>query len=336
MTDDERYMRRALDLAALGMGYTSPNPVVGAVIVHSGSIIGEGYHHRSGQPHAEVMAVNSVQERELLPESTIYVTLEPCSHHGKTPPCADLILHERIPRVVVAIPDPFPRVAGRGLERLRQAGVEVIVGVLAEEARQINAPFLTAQSKHRPLVTLKWAQSLDGFIDRVRQDSSQSPTLFSTPQHQREVHRERMHHDAILVGYKTALLDDPQLTNRFWYGSSPIRLILDPRLTLPRTLRLFNDGLAPTWILYLKEAGTPAPCEGKGVRFLPFAGERIEPEPLLHRLYEEGIASILIEGGAATLSAFLRADLYDRLLVEVAPMSLGAGIAAPAIPSKED
>ena len=332
MTDDERYMRRALDLAALGMGYTSPNPVVGAVIVHSGRIIGEGYHHRSGQPHAEVMAVNSVQQRELLPESTIYVTLEPCSHHGKTPPCAVLILKERIPRVVVAIPDPFPRVAGRGLERLRQAGVEVIVGVLAEEAQQINAPFLTAQSKHRPLVTLKWAQSLDGFIDRARQDSTQSPTLFSPPQHQREVHRERMHHDAILVGYKTALLDDPQLTNRLWYGSSPIRLVLDPHLGLPRRLRLFSDGLAPTWILHLEQAGIPSPCDG--VRFLAFTGERIEPESLLQRLYEEGITSILIEGGAATLSTFLSAGLYDRILVEVAPMSLGSGVVAPAIPAQ--
>ena len=333
MTDDERYMRRALDLAALGLGHTSPNPVVGAVIVHSGCVIGEGYHHRSGQPHAEVMAVNSVQQRELLPESTIYVTLEPCSHHGKTPPCADLILQERIPRVVVAIPDPFPRVAGRGLERLRQAGVEVTVGVLAEEAQRLNSPFLTVQSLHRPLVTLKWAQSLDGFIDKVRQDNTQSPTLFSSPQHQREVHRERMLHDAILVGYNTALLDNPQLTNRFWYGSSPIRLVLDPRLSLPRTLRLFTDGLAPTWVLYLEQSGKPSPCDG--VRFLPLSGERIEPESLLLRLYEEGITSILIEGGAATLSTFLSAGLYDRILVEVAPISLGSGVVAPAIPAQE-
>ena len=334
MTDDERYMRRALDLAALGVGYTSPNPIVGAVIVHSGRIIGEGYHHRSGQPHAEVMAVLSVQERNLLPESTLYVTLEPCSHHGKTPPCADLILHEHIPRVVVAIADPFPRVSGRGIERLRQAGVEVTVGVLAEEAQRLNSPFLTAQVKQRPLVTLKWAQSLDGFIDRARRDSAQPPILFSTPQHQREVHRERMQHDAILVGYKTALLDDPQLTNRLWYGSSPIRLVLDPRLRLPRSLRLFTDGLAPTWVLYLEQAGVPSPCEG--VRFLPFAGERIEPVALLQRLHEEGITSVLIEGGAATLSAFLTTGLYDRLLVEVAPLSLGEGVAAPSIPHVVD
>ena len=305
-------MRRALDLAALGTGYTSPNPVVGAVIVHSGRIIGEGYHHRSGQPHAEVMAIRSVRERNLLPESTIYVTLEPCSHYGKTPPCADLILQERIPRVVVAIPDPFPRVAGSGLERLRQAGVEVTVGVLADEALRLNAPFITAHTQHRPLVTLKWAQSLDGFIDRSRKNNTEAPVLFSTPLRQREIHRERMHHDAILVGYRTALLDDPQLA-------------------LPPTLRLFTDGLAPTWVIYLEGAGVPQPREG--VRYLPLSGERIEPKQLLQRLYEEGILSLLIEGGAATLSSFLSLGLYDRLLVEVASKTLGEGIPAPAIPT---
>ena len=331
MTDDERYMRRALDLAALGTGYTSPNPVVGAVVVHSGRIIGEGYHHRSGQPHAEVMAIRSVRERNLLPESTIYVTLEPCSHYGKTPPCADLILQERIPRVVVAIPDPFPRVAGSGLERLRQAGVEVTVGVLADEALRLNAPFITAHTQHRPLVTLKWAQSLDGFIDRSRKNNMEAPVLFSTPLRQREIHRERMHHDAILVGYRTALLDDPQLTNRLWYGSSPIRVVLDPQLALPPTLRLFTDGLAPTWVIYLEGAGVPQPREG--VRYLPLSGERIEPKQLLQRLYEEGILSLLIEGGAATLSSFLSLGLYDRLLVEVASKTLGEGVPAPAIPT---
>ena len=325
-------MRRALDLAALGTGYTSPNPVVGAVIVHSVRIIGEGYHHRSGQPHAEVMAIRSVKERNLLPESTIYVTLEPCSHYGKTPPCADLILQERIPRVVVAIPDPFPRVAGSGLERLRQAGVEVIVGVLADEALRLNAPFITAHTQHRPLVTLKWAQSLDGFIDRSRENSTEAPVLFSTPLRQREIHRERMHHDAILVGYRTALLDDPQLTNRLWYGASPIRVVLDPQLSLPSTLRLFTDGLAPTWVVYLEGgAGVPQPREG--VRYLPLSGECIEPPQLLQRLYEEGILSLLIEGGAATLSSFLSLGLYDRLLVEVASKTLGEGVPAPAIPS---
>ena len=156
------------------------------------------------------------------------------------------------PRVVVAIPDPFPRVAGSGLERLRQAGVEVTVGVLADEALRLNAPFITAHTQHRPLVTLKWAQSLDGFIDRSRKNNTEAPVLFSTPLRQREIHRERMHHDAILVGYRTALLDDPQLTNRLWYGSSPIRVVLDPQLSLPPKLRLFTDGLAPTWVIYLE------------------------------------------------------------------------------------
>lgn len=166
---DEIFMRRALELASLGVGTASPNPMVGAVIVHEGRIIGEGYHHRPGEGHAEVMAVASVRERHLLPESTLYVTLEPCAHYGKTPPCVELILRERIPRVVVAIEDPFPAVSGRGIQRLRdEGGVEVIVGLLREEARHLNAAFITAHTLHRPYVTLKWAQSLDGYMDRVR------------------------------------------------------------------------------------------------------------------------------------------------------------------------
>ena len=180
-------------------------------------------------------------------------------------------------------------------------------------------------------MTLKWAQSLDGFIDRSRKNNTEAPVLFSAPLRQREIHRERMHHDAILVGYRTALLDDPQLTNRLWYGSSPIRVVLDPQLALPPTLRLFTDGLAPTWVIYLKGAGVPQPREG--VRYLPLSGERIEPQQLLQLLYREGILSLLIEGGAATLSSFLSLGLYDRLLVEVASKTLGEGVPAPAIPT---
>ena len=330
MTDDERYMLRALELASLGMGCTSPNPMVGAVLVYEGRIIGEGYHHRSGMPHAEVMAVASVQARDLLPQSTLYVTLEPCSHHGKTPPCAELIIRERIPRVVVATQDPFPRVSGRGIQLLREAGVEVIVGVLEEEALRLNAPFITAQTKHRPFVTLKWAQSMDGFIDRLREDRTMSPVIFSSPLQQRLVHAERMRHDAILVGYKTALLDDPQLTNRLWYGKSPLRIVLDPRLQLPHDLRLFRDQLAPTWVIYLRGVEPPAePMEG--VRYLELEGERIEASVLLSLLHRKGVQSLLVEGGASTLESFLESQLYDQLLIEVSPRPLGRGVPAPAI-----
>lgn len=330
MTDDERYMLRALELASLGMGCTAPNPMVGAVLVHEGRIIGEGYHHRSGMPHAEVMAVASVQERDLLSQSTLYVTLEPCSHYGKTPPCAELIIRERIPRVVVATQDPFPQVSGRGIQLLRDAGIEVIVGVLEGEARRLNAPFITTQTKHRPFVSLKWAQSLDGFIDRLREDRSESPEIFSSPLQQRLVHAERMRHDAILVGYRTALLDDPQLTNRLWYGRSPLRIVLDPCLQLPRDLRLFRDQLAPTWVIHLRDVEPPAePMEG--VRYLALDGERIEPSALLRLLHREGVQSLLVEGGASTLESFLESQLYDQLLVEVCPRPLGKGVPAPAI-----
>ncbi len=254
MTEAQQYMRRALELAALGQGQTGTNPMVGAVLVHEGRIIGEGYHHGYGQPHAEVMAVRSVTEPKLLGEATLYVTLEPCAHYGKTPPCAELICTVGIPHVVVATLDPFPEVAGRGIERLRRAGIEVTLGVLETEAWALNAPFFTAHTLHRPFVTLKWAQSLDAFMDSPRQDRSIAPVTFSSPLQQRSVHRARMEHEAILVGYRTALLDDPQLSNRLWYGRSPLRVVLDPQLQLPPELRLFADAGAPTLIVHLEAA----------------------------------------------------------------------------------
>lgn len=336
MANDARYMQRAIELAALGRGKTSPNPQVGAVIVHQGRIIGEGYHHRSGQPHAEVMAVRSVspQDRVLLPQSTIYVTLEPCSHFGKTPPCADLIIHERIPHVIVATLDPFPEVAGRGIQRLRDAGIQVEVGLLGEEARQLNSAFITAHTLHRPWVTLKWAQSLDGFIDRLRTSADAPPTLFSNPFQQRHIHALRQRHDAILVGYRTALLDNPQLTNRTWYGKSPLRVVLDPQLALPHTLHLFSDQLAPTLVLHSAESrpaqSLEASTEGVRYRFLP--PEKFTPQGILAALTEVGVQSVLIEGGAATLREFLSAGLADEIWVETAPIVLGTGVASPGIP----
>ena len=221
--NDTLYMQRCLDLAALATGYTSPNPLVGAVLVHQDRIIGEGYHHRAGEPHAEVNCFASVrpEDEKWIAQSTLYVSLEPCSHYGKTPPCAELVLQKRVPRVVVAMQDPFPEVAGRGIALLRSKGVEVEVGVLEEEARRLNRFFLTAVEKNRPWVTLKWAQSRDGFIDRVREDASQRPEVFSSPIRQRYVHCLRHCHDAILVGRRTIELDNPSLTNRFWWGTSP-------------------------------------------------------------------------------------------------------------------
>lgn len=331
MIEDLLYMRRAIQLASLAQGDTTPNPLVGAVFVYEGRIIGEGYHHRSGEPHAEVMAVASVKERELLPKATLYVTLEPCAHYGKTPPCAELIVRERIPRVVVAMEDPFAQVAGRGLALLREAGVEVEVGLLREDAWRLNEPFLITQLKHRPWVTLKWAQSLDGYMDRLRIDRSLPPVHFSSPIQRRKVHAVRQHHDAILVGYRTALLDDPQLTNRLWYGKHPVRVVLDRKLELPLDLHLFTDGEAPTWVLHLADA---KPSEHHlacpGVRYLPVSGD-LHPQTILELLASEGIQSLLVEGGGATLQAFVDAGLYDEVCLEVASFALGQGSPAPVL-----
>lgn len=335
MIEDECYMRRALQLARLGLGETTPNPRVGAVLVYAGRIIGEGYHHRSGQPHAEVMAVASVRDRSLLPLATLYVTLEPCAHYGKTPPCAELILRERIPRVVVAMGDPFAQVAGRGLTMLREAGVEVTLGVLEAEAWELNRPFLTTQLAKRPWVVLKWAQSLDGAMDRLRTEACQQPVSFSSPLQRRRVHALRQQCDAILVGYRTALLDDPQLTNRLWYGKHPIRIVLDRNLNLPLDLHLFSDGEAPTWVLHLADA---QPSERHlacpGVRYLPVSGG-LHPQTILNLLASEGIQSLLVEGGGATLQTFIDAGLYDEVCLEVASFALGQGSPAPMLPEDQ-
>lgn len=329
---DELYMRRALQLASLAQGDTTPNPLVGAVLVYQGRIIGEGYHHRSGQPHAEVMAVASVKERELLPKATLYVTLEPCAHYGKTPPCAELILRERIPRVVVAMGDPFSAVAGRGIAMLREAGVDVTLGVLEAEARELNRPFLTTQLARRPWVVLKWAQSLDGYMDALRTDASQPPVVFSSPLQQRKVHALRQRCDAILVGYRTALLDDPQLTNRLWYGANPLRVVLDRALQLPLTLRLFTDGFAPTWVLHtegVRPSSAHLACPG--VRYFALPGEELTSEDILALLHAQGLQSLLVEGGGATLQQFISTGYDDELYIEISPRILGEGSSVPLL-----
>ncbi|MBQ5627104.1 MAG: bifunctional diaminohydroxyphosphoribosylaminopyrimidine deaminase/5-amino-6-(5-phosphoribosylamino)uracil reductase RibD, partial [Bacteroidaceae bacterium] len=245
MNVDELYMQRCLQLARCGAGSTSPNPMVGAVIVCDGRIIGEGYHIRAGEPHAEVNAVNSVAEADkpLLSRSTMYVSLEPCSHYGKTPPCCDMIIARGIPRVVIGSADPNPQVDGAGIERMRAAGIDVTVGVLEEECLRLNRAFFTSQLHRRPYVTLKWAQSADGFIDLLREGGQ--AVKISSPVSQVAVHRLRAQSDAILVGRHTALLDNPSLDIRHWAGRSPLRLVIDKKGTLSADLRIF-DGTLPT------------------------------------------------------------------------------------------
>lgn len=325
---DELYMRRCLQLARCGAGSTSPNPMVGAVIVCDGRIIGEGYHIRAGEPHAEVNAVNSVlaDDKPLLCRSTIYVSLEPCSHYGKTPPCCDLIISCGIPRVVIGALDTNRNVNGAGIERMRAAGIEVKVGVLEDECRRLNKAFFSVHEKARPWVTLKWAQSADGFIDLLR--DSGSAVKISTPVSQVAVHKLRACHDAIIVGRHTALLDDPSLDIRYWTGRPPLRLVIDKNGSLPADLKMFN-GLQPT-IVY-----TACDRDGK-------FGKNIEQivldfdEPLLPQILSHlgslKIGSLLVEGGATVLQSFVNASLWDEARVEINPaLNLGDGVVAPVL-----
>ncbi|MDD6669368.1 MAG: bifunctional diaminohydroxyphosphoribosylaminopyrimidine deaminase/5-amino-6-(5-phosphoribosylamino)uracil reductase RibD [Bacteroidales bacterium] len=311
MNIDEKYMERALQLAALGRGRVSPNPMVGAVVVARGRIIGEGYHRRFGEAHAEVNAIGSVAAADapLLAESTIYVTLEPCAHYGKTPPCAKLIIDKHIPRVVVGSPDPFREVAGRGVAMLRAAGVEVVEGVLRERCDRLNVRFLTAHTLGRPYILLKWAESLDGYIDR-RRSAAELAARLSTPTTSTLVHRLRSEYDAILVGAATARLDNPSLTVRRWCGRNPLRVVLTRRGYTPSGN--LADDAAPT-IVYQSMSLDDVCCD----------------------LYRHGVTSLMVEGGAETINAFVEAGLWDEARVERSSIVLGGGVVAPKMPDGE-
>ena len=293
-----KYMKRALELAAHGMGNTSPNPMVGAVIVApDGRIIGEGYHRCCGKGHAEVNAIGSVKDkdRHLLKESTIYVTLEPCSHYGKTPPCAKLIIDTGIPRVVVGAVDPFKEVSGRGIKMLRDAGIEVLEGIMADESRKLNKKFMSAHERKTPFVTLKWAQSADGYMDIKRE--SGEPFKFSDSINSTLVHRLRSLHDAILVGAGTALSDNPKLDCRLWPGRSPKPVVVCGKREIDFSkLRMENP-------IILKNC--------KNIR------------QILEELYARGITSVLVEGGPTILEGFIDEGMWDESRVEISPINLG-------------
>lgn len=320
-------MRRCLQLASLGCGHVAPNPMVGAVVVHEGRIIGEGYHRCYGKPHAEVNAIASVADESLLPQSTLYVSLEPCSHYGKTPPCAELIVAKRIPRVVVGCLDPFPAVSGRGVARLREAGIEVVTGVLEAECLALNRTFMTFQTRHRPFVTLKWAQSSDGFIDRLREPGEPAARI-SDDVSAVWVHRLRAEADAILVGTRTAIADNPSLTTRLWPGRSPLRIVLDEHARVPADRQLFTDGL-PTLVVTGPETDYPVLSPSVEVVHLPF-GEALIPA-LLDELYRRRLQHLVVEGGAALLQSFIGAGHWDEARVETGPLVLEQGVAAPSM-----
>ncbi len=318
---DEKYMWRALQLARCGAGRVSPNPMVGAVVVHDGTIIGEGFHRCFGQGHAEVNAIASVRRRELLTESTIYVTLEPCSHYGKTPPCAKLIIDTGIPRVVVGCLDPFAAVSGRGVAMLRQAGVQVEVGVLEQQCRHLNRRFITAHSTGLPWVQLKWAQTADGFI--AGPAGGEAPLHISSPVTLRLMHRQRAWCDAIVVGASTVTADDCALTTRLWPGRSPLRVVLDRRLSIPSGSRLLTDGL-PT-VVY--NATRTERCGAVEWVALPTD----DPRSWLRDLYGRGVTSVMVEGGRQVLQQLIDAGTWQEARVETGPRTVGDGVPAPHI-----
>lgn len=291
--DDIKYMKRCIQLARNGRQNAKPNPMVGAVIVHDGKIIGEGYHVRCGESHAEVNAIASVRSEHLplLPLSTIYVSLEPCSHYGKTPPCADLLIEKMIRRVVVGCQDPFAKVQGRGIQKLRDAGIEVEVGVCEDECKELNRVFFTFHRFHRPFVTLKWAETSDGNIGRRMADGHCMPIQISGEFTQMLCHKLRAEHDAILVGCNTVVSDNPSLTTRHWIGPNPLRVVLSHRDVNHEGSNVFNDE-AETIIV----EGTI--------------------EEILSRLYERGIQSLLVEGGRTVLQQFIDSELWDEARIE--------------------
>lgn len=324
MNLSEIFMQRCLDLALLGMGDVAPNPMVGCVIVCDGNIIGEGYHQKFGQPHAEVNAIRSVHNPELLMHSTLYVSLEPCAHFGKTPPCSDLIIESRIPRVVVGTVDPFAKVAGKGIERMQKAGIEVQVGVLENECREFNRRFFTFHEKKRPYILLKWAQTLDGFIDSDRTET-QHPTWITNALSKRWVHKQRSEESSILIGTNTAQFDNPSLTVREWKGSQPVRIVIDRTLRLDSGLHIFNS-TAPTWIF---TAVDQPDSENLTYIRLDFS-QNILPQ-LLFELYARDILSVIVEGGNILLNSFLKMGLWDEAFVYSGNQFFGKGVAAPNI-----
>lgn len=325
---DEMFMRRALQLAALGRGKVSPNPMVGAVITDAvGNIIGEGYHRRCGGPHAEVNAVNSVADKSKLKDSTIYVTLEPCSHYGKTPPCAELLIKTGIPRVVVGSLDPFPKVSGRGVRMLREAGIEVRYGVLEAECVELNRRFMTAHRHQRPFVQLKWAESADGYIDGDRTAQNTAAAKISNEVSAVYMHRERAVADAIMVGANTVVLDDPQLTVRKWYcREQPLRVILDNSCSVPGDKKVLNDGLSTLVYNQLRD-GKSGNVEHKTI-------DTNDLGLILADLYRRGVTSLMVEGGRSVLSQFIDSGLWDEARIERGEMTIGTGVKAPKIKGK--
>ena len=314
-------MQRCLQLARTGIGNVAPNPMVGAVLVYKDVIIGEGYHEKFGEPHAEVNCINSVKEenREFIKSSRLFVSLEPCAHFGKTPPCSQLIIKENIPEVIIGCGDSYKEVAGKGIQQLEQAGVRVTTPFLENECREINNRFFTFHEKKRPYIILKWAQSFDGKIAA----NSDERTIITNDFTNKLVHSWRSEESAILVGTQTALKDNPSLTSRLWPGKNPVRIVIDKNLVLVESLNVFNNE-APTLIF-----NTIKDYQKDGIEWIKISEETILKQ-MLAELYQRNIQSVIIEGGTKTLQHFIDSDLWDEArVITNTKMQIGKGIAAP-------
>lgn len=327
MNEDEKWMARCLQLARCGIQGAPPNPMVGAVLVYDGQIIGEGYHAHCGEGHAEVNAFASVKHPDLLEKAKMYVSLEPCAHYGRTPPCAKLIIDKGIRQVVVGMIDPFAKVDGLGIRMLREAGVEVQTGVLEKACRELNKKFITCQTHQRPFITLKWAQSADGFMAPA--ETAGNNIYISTPHTQIRTHHLRAEHQAILVGRHTAETDDPSLTVRYWDGRNPLRIALDRQGQLRENLHVF-DSSAPTLIVGEEDPTTRA--TKRSYRFLTIKKNEDTLSVLFSHLAKEGIQSLLVEGGYQLLQSLIDQNLWDEAHIELGTNCFHTGLQAPTMP----
>jgi len=331
MNFDEKYLLRCLELAKNGLGNVAPNPMVGCVIVFDGKIIGEGYHQEYGKAHAEVNAIHSVKDKSLLKRSTLYVNLEPCAHFGKTPPCANLIIEYNIPRVVIGCVDSFSEVSGKGIEKLKTAGIEVVVGVLEKESLELNKRFFTFHNKKRPYIILKWAETKDGYIDVERineiagQTNNEVDNWITSPLSKQLVHKWRSEEAAIMVGTNTVLNDNPQLNVREWNGRNPVRVVVDLHDRLPQNLHVFDKSI-PTLVFSLTKQE-----QENNLTFVKINDSKNLIQEVLNELYKRNIQSIIIEGGATLLQSFIDQNLWDEARVFVGNNYFKKGLNAPVL-----
>jgi len=327
MNIHKKYLYECLKLAQLGFGNVAPNPMVGCVIVHENEVIGQGYHEKYGENHAEVNAINSVEDKKLLKESTLYVNLEPCAHHGKTPPCSDLIIKYQIPKVVVGCIDTFSEVAGKGIEKMKAAGIDVLVGILEKEALTLNKRFFTFQNKKRPYIILKWAQTSDGFIDIDRSDKKNNSqnNWITTPASKQLVHQWRSEEQAILIGTNTALNDNPQLNVREVEGKNPLRIVLDLTLRLPQHLNVFDQSIPTLIINQIKNESL------NNLEFIKIDNQKNLIKQIFEVLYHKNIQSLIVEGGTQLLNTFIENTIWDEARVFTGDKKFERGLKAPSI-----